>query len=192
MHASYKDLTSDFTKDSTTDRTRDFTRNFTRDLTRKPTRDFKNDDDYVDDADDDDDDDDAVMLVGARTTDAYPVVERLISKQCVEVVASASCECSELGLGSYHPHQILEPLTWVEFHCHGMGYIGLHWAPAKWIGAFATQCTPAHAFKFNVSGTHTEPVCLSGSASKMFGMSIRLRVEIKVPRHHLCLNSQIV
>jgi hypothetical protein len=72
----------------------------------------------------------AVMLVGARTTDAYPFVERLISKQCVEVVASASCECSELGLGSYHPHQILEPLTWVEFHCHGMGYIGLHWAPA--------------------------------------------------------------
>ncbi len=71
-----------------------------------------------------------VMLVGARTTEAYLPLDRLIGAQCVDFVFSASCECSELEVGSYKSQQMLEPLTWVEFYFHCLWYNGLHWAPA--------------------------------------------------------------
>lgn len=72
----------------------------------------------------------AVKLVAVRTTEAYPLVESLIGERCVEVFFSASCQCSQHGFGSFAPHQIVEPSTWVQLHFHVMVYIGLHGALA--------------------------------------------------------------
>ena len=82
-------------------------------------------------------------------------------------------------------------LALVVIHCHGMGCNGLHQAPATWIGAFAFQCSTAHAFKFKLSGPCTASQSIQCSVSKMFRLVMCFRVVTYFGRICLSLKSEI-
>ena len=72
-----------------------------------------------------------------------------------------------------------------------MGCNGLHQAPATWIGAFAFQCSTAHAFKFKSSGPCTASQSIQCSVSKMFRLVMCIRVVFYFGRNCLSLKSEI-
>jgi hypothetical protein len=134
----------------------------------------------------------SVKLVAVRTTEAYPLIESLIGERCVEVFFSASCQCSQHGFGSFAPHQIV-------ILRHGVSFTSISWCTSDCMehlhnGLEHLQRSARQHMhsSWSIRALVPKPVCLSGSASGTFRISICLRVEVKFPWHHLCLNSQIL